>query len=57
MGHDANPKGQVITVVVDLLVAGFLVGSGIAAGAEVKILGTVALTLEGLFRDWPRRPP
>ena len=47
--HDANPKGLVITVVVDLLVDGLLVGIGFAAGAEVGILVTVALTLEVLF--------
>ena len=46
---DLNPRGLVITVGVDLLVDGLLVGIGFAAGAEVGVLVTVALTLEALF--------
>ena len=48
-GRDLNPKGLVITVGVDLLIDGLLVGIGFAAGAEVGVLVTVALTLEVLF--------
>jgi ZIP family zinc transporter len=47
--HDPNPKGLVITVGVDVLIDGLLVGIGFAAGAEVGVLVTVALTLEVLF--------
>jgi zinc transporter, ZIP family len=48
-GRDLNPKGLLITVGVDLLIDGLLVGIGFAAGAEVGVLVTVALTLEVLF--------
>src|SRR5215212_5684742 len=47
--RDLNPNGLVITVGVDLLIDGLLVGIGFAAGAEVGVLVTVALTLEVLF--------
>ena len=47
--HDLNPKGLVMTVGVDLLIDGLLVGIGFAAGAEVGVLVTIALTLEVLF--------
>ena len=46
---DLNTKGLVITVGVDLLIDGLLVGIGFAAGAEVGVLVTIALTLEVLF--------
>jgi zinc transporter, ZIP family len=48
-GRDLNPMGLLITVGVDLLIDGLLVGIGFAAGAEVGVLVTVALTLEVLF--------
>jgi ZIP family zinc transporter len=44
-----NPRGLIIAVVIDLMVDGLLVGIGFAAGAEVGLLVTVALTLEVLF--------
>ena len=47
--RDLNSKGLVITVGVDVLIDGLLVGIGFAAGAEVGVLVTVALTLEVLF--------
>jgi zinc transporter, ZIP family len=46
---DGNGKGLIITVGVDLLIDGLLVGIGFAAGAEVGVLVTLALTLEVLF--------
>jgi zinc transporter, ZIP family len=47
--QELNPKGLVLTVGVDLLIDGLLVGIGFAAGAEVGVLVTIALTLEVLF--------
>jgi ZIP family zinc transporter len=44
-----SPKGLVITVGIDLIIDGLLVGIGFAAGAEVGLLVTIALTLEVLF--------
>ena len=44
-----QPTGLVITVGIDLLVDGLLVGVGFAAGAQNGILLTVALTIEILF--------
>lgn len=46
---DASPKSLVVTVGVDIAIDGLLVGIGFAAGAEVGVLVTVALTLEVLF--------
>ena len=47
--HDLNPRGLIVAVGVDLLIDGLLVGIGFAAGAEVGVLVTTALTLEALF--------
>jgi ZIP family zinc transporter len=44
-----SPKSLVITVGIDLVIDGLLVGIGFAAGAEVGLLVTIALTLEVLF--------
>ncbi len=44
-----SPKGLVAAVGVDLVIDGLLVGIGFAAGTEVGLLVTVALTLEVLF--------
>lgn len=44
-----SPKGLIITVGIDLIIDGLLVGIGFAAGAEVGLLVTIALTLEVLF--------
>lgn len=44
-----SSKSLVITVGIDLVVDGLLVGIGFAAGPEVGLLVTVALTLEVLF--------
>ena len=44
-----TPTGLIVTVGVDLLIDGLLVGVGFAAGAEAGILLTFALTLEILF--------
>ena len=44
-----QPIGLIVTVGVDLLIDGLLVGVGFAAGAETGILLTIALTLEILF--------
>lgn len=45
----ASPRSLVITVGIDLVVDGLLVGVGVAAGAEVGLLVTIALTCEVLF--------
>lgn len=48
-GSGESPKGLVVAVGVDLVIDGLLVGIGFAAGAEVGLLVTIALTLEVLF--------
>ncbi|MDT8305528.1 MAG: transporter [Anaerolineae bacterium] len=45
----ARTTGLVVTVAIDVLIDGLLIGVGFAAGEEVGILLTVALTLELLF--------
>lgn len=45
----ASARSLVITVGIDLVVDGLLVGVGVAAGAEVGLLVTIALTCEVLF--------
>jgi zinc transporter, ZIP family len=47
--ESASPRGLVVTVIIDLIIDGLLVGIGFAAGAEVGLLVTIALTLEVLF--------
>lgn len=47
--EDDMPIGLVITVAIDMLIDGLLIGVGFAAGEEVGFLLTVALTLELLF--------
>ncbi len=47
--ENASPRGLVVTVGIDLVIDGLLVGIGFAAGTEVGLLVTVALTLEVLF--------
>ncbi len=44
-----SSMGLIVTVGVDLVVDGLLIGIGFAAGAEQGILLTIALTLEVLF--------
>ena len=44
-----QPTSLIVTVGVDLLIDGLLVGVGFAAGAKVGLLLTIALTLEILF--------
>lgn len=44
-----GPKGLLVAVGVDLVIDGLLVGIGFAAGSEVGLLVTIALTLEVLF--------
>ena len=44
-----QPTSLILTVGVDLLIDGLLVGVGFAAGAEAGVLLTFALTLEVLF--------
>lgn len=44
-----NPSSLLVTVAVDLVVDGLLVGIGFAAGGETGVLITIALTLEVLF--------
>lgn len=46
---EESPVGLVVTVAVDILIDGLLIGVGFAAGEEIGILLTVALTLELLF--------
>lgn len=46
---EESPIGLVVTVAVDVLIDGLLIGVGFAAGEEVGALLTVALTLELLF--------
>lgn len=46
---DDSPLGLVVTVAVDILIDGLLIGVGFAAGEEIGILLTIALTLELLF--------
>lgn len=48
-GAGDSPKGLLVAVAVDLVIDGLLVGIGFAAGAEVGLLVTIALTLEVLF--------
>ena len=48
-GSGAFPAGLVVTVGVDILIDGLLIGAGFAAGEEVGFILTVALTLELLF--------
>lgn len=48
-GKAAQPLSLIATVGVDILIDGFLVGVGFAAGAEQGVLLTIALTLEVLF--------
>jgi ZIP family zinc transporter len=44
-----DPTGLVITVGVDLVIDGLLIGMGFAAGTELGLLLTLALTIEVLF--------
>ncbi|NOY92199.1 MAG: transporter [Deltaproteobacteria bacterium] len=46
---DAPPTGMIITVGIDMLIDGVLIGIGFTADAEVGVLLTLALTLELLF--------
>lgn len=46
---EKSPAGLVVTVAVDVLIDGLLIGVGFSAGEEVGILLAVALTLELLF--------
>jgi ZIP family zinc transporter len=48
-GSGESPKGLIVAVGVDLVIDGLLVGIGFAAGSEVGLLVTIALTLEVLF--------
>lgn len=48
-GRAEQPTRLVVIVGIDLLIDGLLVGVGFAAGAEVGLLLTIALTLEILF--------
>lgn len=48
-GKPAQPLSLIATIGVDILIDGFLVGVGFAAGAEQGVLLTIALTLEVLF--------
>lgn len=48
-GPNATPVGLLVTLGIDVLIDGLLIGVGFAAGAEAGILLSIALTLEMLF--------